>query len=46
MFIKNIYENVYKDKELFLFSNYPKNWKYYNDSNNLIPGKMKDVVSL
>ena len=37
---ENVYEDFYKDKELFDFSNYPKDSKYY--ANNLVVGKMKD----
>ena len=33
---------MYKDKELFDFSNYPKQPKYYDSLNNLVVGKMKD----
>ena len=32
---KNVYEDFYKDKNLFDFSNYPKNSKYCNVANNL-----------
>ena len=28
-----VYEDFYKDKELFGFSNYPKDLKYYNNAN-------------
>ena len=38
---ENVYENFYKDKDLFDLSNYPKDTKYYNNSNNLVAGKMK-----
>ena len=33
---ENVYENFYKDKTLFDFSNYPKYSKYYKYANNLI----------
>ena len=39
---ENVSEDFYKDKELFNFSNYPKHSKCYNDSNQLVIGKMKD----
>ena len=39
---ENVHEEVYKDKELFDFSNYPNDSKCYNDVNNLVIGKMKD----
>ena len=39
-------EDVYKDfssnKEMFDFSNYSTKSKYYDDSNKLVIGKMKD----
>ena len=31
---ENIYEDYHKDKELFDFSNYSKDSKYYNCANN------------
>ena len=31
-----------KIKKLFDFSNYWKDWKFYNNSNNLVVGKMRD----
>ena len=39
---ENVYEDFYKDKELFDYSNYSKDSKYYNNANNLVVGKMKD----
>ena len=38
---ENVYENFCKNKDLFDLSNYPKDAKYYNNSNNLVAGKMK-----
>ena len=38
-------KTLYKDKELFDFSNYPKDSKYYNNANNLVVGKMKNETS-
>ena len=40
----NIYDDMYKDKERFDFSNYPVGDVYFNDKNNLVPGKMKDEM--
>ena len=39
---ENVYGNFYQHKSLFDFSNYPKDLKYYNNSNNLLVDKMKD----
>ena len=39
---ENVYGDFYKDKELFDFSNYRKDSKYYNNANNLVVDKMKD----
>ena len=39
---ENFLENFYKDKELFDFSKYPKDSKYYNNAKNLVAKKMKD----
>ena len=39
---ENIYKDIYKDKELFDFSNYQKESKCYDNSNNLVAGKLKD----
>ena len=33
-----------KNKELFIFSNYSAESKYYNDSNALVVGKKKDAM--
>ena len=38
----NVYEQCYKDKQLFDFSGYSKDSPYYDDSNKKIVGKMKD----
>ena len=42
-------EDVYKDfsnnKEIFDFNNYSAKSKYYNNSNKLVVGKMKDVIT-
>ena len=42
---KGIYEDFSKGKEIFDFSNYSAKSKYYNDSNKLVVGKMKDEVA-
>ena len=38
----NVYEQCFKDKELFDFSGYPKDSKYYDSSNKKVLSKMKD----
>ena len=38
----NVYEQCFKDKELFDFSGYDKNSVYYCDTNKKVLGKMKD----
>ena len=40
----NIYDDMYKEREWFDFSNYPDGDVYFNDDNNLVPGKMKDEM--
>ena len=42
---KDVYEDVSKDKEMFDFSNYSPKSKYFDDSNKLVAGKMKDELS-
>ena len=39
---EDIYEKPFQEKELFDFSNYPVNSKYYDTKNNAVLGKMKD----
>ena len=39
---KDVYEDFYKDKNLFDFSDYPLNSKVYNTANKKVLGKMKD----
>ena len=39
---KNIYEEFYKCKDLFGFSNYSKDSKFFNETNKKVIGKMKD----
>ena len=38
----NVYEQCFKDKHLFDFSGYPKDFVYYCDLNKKVLGKMKD----
>ena len=42
---ENVYEGLYKDNELFDFSNYSKVSKNYNGIDNLVVGKMKKETS-
>ena len=39
---ENVYKDVFKWKDLFDFSNYSKDSKFYDDSNKRVIGKMKD----
>ena len=39
---KNVYEEFYKWKDLFDFSNYSKDSKFYGDTNKKVIGKIKD----
>ena len=39
---ENIYEEFFKWKDLFDFSNYPKDSKFFNETNKKVIGKMKD----
>ena len=38
---KNVYEEFYKWKDLFDFSNYSKDSKFFNETNKKVIGKMK-----
>ena len=40
--LKNVYEEFFKWKDLFDFSNYLKDSKLFNDSNKKVIGKLKD----
>ena len=40
--MEDVYEDFSKDKEMFDFSNYSAESKYYDDSNKLVVGKMND----
>ena len=39
------YEEFFKWKDLFDFSNYPKDSKFFNEANKKVIGKMKDEFS-
>ena len=39
---KNVYKEFYKWKDLFDFSNYSKDSTFYDDTNKIVIGKMKD----
>ena len=39
---EDVYEDFSNDKEMFDFSNYSTKWKYYDNSNKLVVGKIKD----
>ena len=39
---KNIYEELFKWKDLFEFSNYSKDSKFFNETSKKVIGKMKD----
>ena len=42
---ENFYEDFSSDEEMFDFSNYSTNSKYYDNSNKLVIGKMKDKTA-
>ena len=39
---KNVYEEFFKWKDLFDFSNYSKDSKFFNETNKKVIGKMRD----
>ena len=39
---EDVYEEFFKHKHLFDFSNYPKDSKFFDETNRKIIGKMKD----
>ena len=39
---EDVFEDFTSDKEIFNFSNYSTKSRYYDDSNKLVIGKMKD----
>ena len=43
---KDVYKDCSNDKEMFDFSNYSTKSKYYDNSNNLVVGKIKNVREL
>ena len=43
--IDDIYKDLWKGKELFNNSDYPENSPFFNTTNNIIIGKMKDETS-
>ena len=42
---KYVYEKSFQDKELFDFSNYPINSKYYDPKNNAVLGKQNLLIN-
>ena len=42
---EDVYEDFSDDKEMFDFSNYSVNSKYYDNLNKLVVGKMKDKAT-
>ena len=42
---EEVYEDFSNDKEMFDFSNYSTKSKYYDNSNKLVVGKMKDETA-
>ena len=41
----DVYEKIFKWKDLFDFSNYSKDSNFFNDTNKKVIGKMKDEFS-
>ena len=39
---EDVYEKVFKHKHLFKFSNFSKDSMFYDNQNEMVPGKMKD----
>ena len=42
---EDVLEEFFKWKDLFDFSNYPKDSKFFNEANKKVIGKMKDEFS-
>ena len=42
---ENVYEEFYQWKDLFDFSNYSKDSKFFDESNKKVVGRMKDEYS-
>ena len=40
--IKDVYEDFYKDKNLFDFSDYPQHSEFFDPANKNVTGKIKD----
>ena len=40
---EDVYEEFFKHKHLFNFSNYPKNLNFFNENNKKVIGKIKDL---
>ena len=43
---KDVHEEFFKHKHLFDFSNYPQDWKFFDETNKNVIGKMKDESEL
>ena len=41
---EDVYKDFRKGEEMFIFSNYSVKSKYYDDSNKLVLGLMKDKI--
>ena len=39
---EDVYEEFFKHKDLFDFSNYPKDWTFLDEANKKVISKMKD----
>ena len=39
---EDVYEDFYEDKDLFDFSDYPQDSKFFDPANKIVIGKMKD----
>ena len=42
---ENVYKDFFKWKDLFDFTNYPKDSKFFDEANKKVIGKMKDEFS-
>ena len=43
---EDVYEDFSRNKKIFNFSNYSTKSKYYDDSNKIVMGKMKDEIAI
>ena len=41
---EDVYQEFFKHKDLFDFSNYPKDSKFFDEANKKVIGKMKDEL--